>query len=235
MPSTPAAPSEVADECACGPITTSVARRLRLPPLAPCSARPRRLPSIWNGWPPSTPASASGVLLSTRLPALLPLMAPLVATRTPPDTSSTAAAPTLMPAPERSVIAPPVVGAVFAAALAMPSRSAFTKRPDRSSTTPGATRMSPASVPMPATLRLAVSAVRLPPALRRLRPSAMPCALREASVRLLRSGSVSAAPGSRCTLPSLANVRLPKPAPNSPAASMRDSAGSRAGGAPSGA
>ena len=227
-PSWPVAASDPAASA----MLTVAARNARLPPRALPSAMPRSVPSRENRLPITALPSASGVLLSSRLPALPPATAPLGATRTPPDTSSSVAAPSARPAPERSASVPPLVAALALAGKgvpgAAPSRSALTKRPATSSVTPGSTVMSPAPEPsLPAALaaRPLVSTVRLPPALRTSPPSTMPSLPREARVTLLRSASSSAAPASSRWLPSLASVMLPKPAPANVAAAMRDSAG----------
>ena len=223
-PSRPADGSLVAP----GPIKISLARRLRLPPLAPCTARPRsvppKVPPSLKGRPSRLPASASGVLLSSKLPADAPLIAPLAETRAPPDTSSSEPSPSVNPAPERNAMLPPALAAL----LATPSTSALTKRPDTSSVTPAATWMSPARLPARPTLRALVCSVRLPPALSMLRPSTMPSTPRAARLRLARSANSSGLPASTRRLPSLARLRLPKPAAASLAAAMRDSAGSAA-------
>ena len=203
-------------------IVTWLARRLRLPPLASARAMPRSVPPRLKATGSSAPPSTLGLLLSSRLPALPPLMLPLPATRTPPETSSSEPVPSTRPAPERRASVPPVMVAV----LGLPSRRLLTKRPARSSCTVSATRMSPAGLPLPGVLRPLVKTVRLPPALRSVLSSVIPSTPRAARVRLLRSGKLKSLPGAHCRLPSVASSRLPKPAPASVMPATREPAGS---------
>ena len=208
-----------------GPITTSLARRLRLALRAPARAAPRSAPFNMNGVPANTLPSTSGLDHSVMLPALPPLRPPLLLTRSPPETSIKLAVPSTTPAPERRLALPPLVGRL----LVWPSSNRLAARPARSICAPCSTRMSPARLLLPAAVtRPLVDSATLPPAATMSLASVKPPAPRAAITSTARAGSTNPASASVARSFSVASVMLPKPPACRARAATCDSAGSAA-------